>query len=257
MTTTTITTTVAVQSIPSIGHREAMTLAECETRRFLEVVRQLAPADGLRPTDCQLWDVKDLVCHVLGAMEAYSSVREFVRQMWLATKASRASGRPSIDEMTDRQVREHAHLSPDELALRLRQTAPRSIRGRRSLPGMLRAMPFRPGAPFEGTWTLGFLVDIILNRDTWMHRIDLARATGSELAVTPEHDGRIVADVVADWARMHRMPVDLTLDGPAGGRFVQGAYGEELHLDAVEFCRIVSGRAPHQSSGLLSHQVPF
>ena len=51
--------------------------------------------------------------------------------------------------------------------------------------------------------------------------------------------GRIVGDVVAGWARIHRMPVALTLDGPSGGRFLQGSHGEERRLDAVKFCRVV------------------
>ncbi|MDX1382582.1 MAG: hypothetical protein R3190_03005, partial [Thermoanaerobaculia bacterium] len=45
------------------------------------------------------------------------------------------------------------------------------------------------------------LFDTILTRDTWMHRTDLAEATGRPLELTADHDGRIVADVVAEWAR--------------------------------------------------------
>ena len=37
---------------------------------------------------------------------------------------------------------------------------------------------------------------MILTRDTWMHRVDISRATGRDLVLTAEHDGRIVADVV-------------------------------------------------------------
>jgi hypothetical protein len=75
------------------------------------------------------------------------------------------------------------------------------------------------------------------------------------MVLTPEHDGRLVADVVAEWVRRHGKPVELTLTGPAGGSFVAGESGENLELDAVEFCRILSGRA--QGAGLLSTEVPF
>jgi len=53
----------------------------------------------------------------------------------------------------------------------------------------------------------------------------------------------------------HGQPFTLTLSGAAGDRFTSGIGGPELELDAVEFCRILSGRAP--GSGLLSTRVPF
>ena len=52
-----------------------------------------------------------------------------------------------------------------------------------------------------------------------MHRIDLARATAKPLDLDPDHDGRIVADIVAEWASTHGEPFTLTLGGPAGGQF--------------------------------------
>ncbi len=73
--------------------------------------------------------------------------------------------------------------------------------------------------------------------------------------MTPEHDGRIVADVVVEWAGRHGQPFRLTLTGPAGGRWTSGTGGEELELDAVEFCRITSGRGAGE--GLLGVAVPF
>ena len=75
------------------------------------------------------------------------------------------------------------------------------------------------------------------------------------MVLTTDHDGRIVADVVAEWARVHGRPYRLTLTGPAGGTWSAGAAGEELSLDAIEFCRIISGRA--SGEGLLAHEVPF
>src|SRR6266536_2141047 len=52
-----------------------------------------------------------------------------------------------------------------------------------------------------------------------------------------------------------RMPCRLTLTGPAGGSYVAGEGGETIELDAVEFCRILSGRA--EGAGLMSTEVPF
>lgn len=116
-------------------------------------------------------------------------------------------------------------------------------------------MVFNPGPPYDEDWTRGYLIDVIHTRDPWLHRIDICRATGGELALTPDHDGRIVADVVAEWARRHGQPCTVVLDGPAGGIYTHGEGGPQLHLDAVHFCRTLSGRAP--AEGLLTHQVPF
>jgi hypothetical protein len=88
-----------------------------------------------------------------------------------------------------------------------------------------------------------------------MHRVDASRATGRDLVLSAEHDGRIVADVVAEWARRHGQPFTLTLTGPAGGTFRSGDGGEVLELDAVEFCRTLAGRV--EGTGLLATIVPF
>jgi hypothetical protein len=93
-----------------------------------------------------------------------------------------------------------------------------------------------------------------------MHRLDLARATRRDPVLTADHDGVLVADVVAEWARRHGRPYRLKLTGPAGGRWSSSAGGEEIVMGAADFCRILSGRRGpdgSQSSGLLATQVPF
>ena len=92
-------------------------------------------------------------------------------------------------------------------------------------------------------------------RDVWMHRVDIARATGQTMVLTAEHDGRLVADLVAEWAETHGEPFTLELDGTAGGTYVAGADGEHVQIDAIEFCRVVSGRAT--GTGVLAHPLPL
>jgi hypothetical protein len=104
-------------------------------------------------------------------------------------------------------------------------------------------------------WTLGFLVDVILTRDPWMHRVDLCRAVGAVPLLTPDHDGVLVDDVVREWAGRHGQPCRVVLGGAAGGSWRFGEGGPLVELDAVELCRVVSGR--EEASGLLSQQVPF
>ena len=103
--------------------------------------------------------------------------------------------------------------------------------------------------------SVGYLMDRIYTRDAWMHRIDIAFATRRTLDLTADHDGRLVADVVDEWANAHGRPYDLTSTGPAGGRWSSGAGGATMTLDAVAFCRVLSGRAA--GDGLLAQQVPF
>ena len=73
--------------------------------------------------------------------------------------------------------------------------------------------------------------------------------------LTADHDGRIVADVVAEWAKRHHQPFTLELTGEAGGNFKAGVGGNHIVIDAVEFCSVLAGRA--EANGLLSTVVPF
>jgi hypothetical protein len=92
-------------------------------------------------------------------------------------------------------------------------------------------------------------------RDVWMHRADLARATGRPMELTPEHDGRLVADIVREWAELYGLAFSLDLEGPAGGAFSAGTGGEALRIDAVDFVRVLSGRG--EVTGLLAHSFPL
>ncbi|MFF4778918.1 maleylpyruvate isomerase family mycothiol-dependent enzyme [Microtetraspora fusca] len=243
-----------IESVPLLDRTQAASLAAAENERFVDLVRSLDTGDWTRQTDCPAWDVRAMVAHVLGAMESIVSPRELVHQLRAGGRA--AGGRPLVDGMTEVQVAERAHLSTSLLVERLVATAPRAARARRRLPAPLRRLPFKSDvAGVTETWPLGYLYDVIYTRDTWMHRVDIARATGRPLVLTPDHDGRIVADVAAEWARRHGRPFRLHLHGPAGGLFIGDGDGEEITLDAVEFCRILSGRG--EGTGLLTQPVPF
>lgn len=88
-----------------------------------------------------------------------------------------------------------------------------------------------------------------------MHRVDITRATGRDMVLTPEPDGRIVEDCVLDWAKKHRRPFSLVLGGPAGGRFEAGSGGLLIEIDAVEFARALSGRSVRNE--ILATRVVF
>jgi len=97
-----------------------------------------------------------------------------------------------------------------------------------------------------------------LTRDPWMHRLDIAAATGTEPHLTAGHDGVIVADVVAEWADRHGKDFELTLTGPAGGPWQAGANGPSWTLDAVDFCRAIARRPARITlDELLNTEVPY
>lgn len=245
----------SVESIAPIGHGEAMDLAAAEYARFLDVVRTLTPEEwATRVDDCPLWDVQALLAHLLGNTEATATMREAIRQQVATKRRAKRTGEAEIDAMTAVQVEARAGLSPEQLLSRLAEAAPRSVRFRRRIPAVVRSARVTFPPPL-GKKPVGYLLDIIYTRDTWMHRVDVSRALGREMVLSQQHDGRLIADVVADWARNHGRPFDLTLTGPAGGRWMQGSGGEVIELDAVEFCRIVSGRSTGE--GLLQTDVVF
>ena len=88
-----------------------------------------------------------------------------------------------------------------------------------------------------------------------MHRVAVSRATGEPTVVTADRERRIVADVAPDCAGRHGSAFTLRLSGPAGGTYASGHGGQQIDLDAIEYCRIVSGRAP--GDGLLQTRVMF
>ena len=250
------TTAQPVERIPTINHREGMELAATEYDRFVAAIAALSPDEWRKQTANELWDVKAMVGHVLGMMKMNARVREMIRQQAAAGKEAKRSGGSSLDALTALQVRDHVDVPPADVVRQVRETAPKALKGRSRIPAPMRALvPIDPGMPGEPKWKLGYLVDVILTRDTWMHRSDVAEATGRPMMLTADHDGRLIADVVREWAARHGQPFTLVLTGPAGGTHTQGNNGERIELDAVEFCRILSGRG--SGDGLLKTEVPF
>lgn len=237
-----------------LRHADAMVLAETEFARMVAQLRSLSTEDWRKPTACELWDVRAMASHVLGMAEAQASVRQFAHDFRAARH--RVSGK-MIDAMTATQVVERAAMTPNAIVDSLAATAPKAVKARRRTPALLRrVVRMKQDPPFETEkWQFGYLVDTIFTRDTWMHRLDISRATGAPMALTPTHDGLLVADVVTEWGRRHGQAFSLTLTGPAGGRWQVGEVDEQLELDAVDFCLAVGGRQP--GTGLLNTEVPF
>ncbi len=256
MSTTSAAPAAARRPAPGLDRAARLDHAERAYAGFAETVDRVRDDQWALPTDCADWTVRDLVGHVLGAMRSAASVRELVSQQREIKARAARTGEPEVDAMTAVQVRRAASASPAEVAAEVRRLVGPATRGRRRTPGLARRLvrlPVQmPG--IDETWTLGYLNDVVLTRDAWMHRIDLARAIGAPVTLTADHDGVVVADVVAEWAERHGADHDLRLTGPAGLHATRGS-AERIEMDAVEFCRAVSGREP--AEGLLATMVPF
>lgn len=246
---------------PALSRPVAMRLAATEYDRCAEAFRFLSPAQWAAPTDCPAWDVRQMAAHMLGMAEMAASLRENLRQQRKAAKVVAARGCLYIDALTQLQVDERAGWTPERITERYAARARKATAGRRRTPGFVRSRTMPQAQEMNGVtepWTLGYLIDVILTRDPWMHRMDIAAATGTPPRLTADHDGVIVADVVAEWAGRHGKDFELTLTGPAGGTWRSGVNGPSWTLDAVDFCRAISRRpASLTLDDLMNTEVPY
>lgn len=251
--------TISATTIERLTHHEAMRRQAHELECTIALLRSLDDAAWTAATDCPAWDVRAMYLHVLGACEAGASIRENAHQLRQARAYRKHHGGPLEAALSAVQVRERAHLRPAQIVGRLAAIAPKTVRGRTRTPALVRDHArLAVDGPVYETWKLGYLIDTIYLRDLWMHRVDAARAVSRPLEPSADHDGRIVADVVAEWARRHGKPFELELTGPAGSRYVHNPElpeSERISLEAVEFCRTLAGRRP--ATGLLATIVPF
>lgn len=242
-----------VSSIKPIKRGEGALLSRVEYQRLASVLLSLSEEEWAAPVpDCPGWDVKALASHVLGGLECVRKPKEFVRQYLAGIRLAKSLDLPGpVDGLNEVQVRKYALLSGPEIAGRIAGLIEPALRHRMRTPLLLR----------YGIWTkldvrgrtpVAWVLDVVYTRDTFLHRLDLARALGREAEVD-EVEGRVIADMVREWAARHGEPVTLRLTGPAGGTYVCGTDGRELECDAVEWARAVSGRA--LAVGLLATSV--
>ena len=227
-------------TIKPIDRDEMVELATEEYQRLFDLLRGLEAADWERQTVCDDWTVHLMVAHLFGAAESNASFLESMRQLRSGRKLAKQLGVEDIDGINAVQVDARKHLASTELMEQLEAVAPRAIAGREKSPGLARRMSIPSGVGYK--MTMGHLVDRVYTRDQWMHRIDISAATDRDLVLTKEHDGRIVEDVVVEWASRHGEPFELVLDGPAGGTYRAGTDGVRIEMDAVEFCLVLAGR---------------
>ena len=238
-----------------IKRPEARVLAEQEFVHFADLVASLTPDEWTTATDCTGWDVRKIVLHVLGSGEAQASLPTFVHQLRRGVPLNKEIDSDHwVDGMNELQIRERDHLSIEEIVEQVRAVGPKAVKGRWRTPPPARYFPIPFGPPIGWT-SLKYLLDVGFTRDVWAHRIDIHTAIGRPMHLTAEHDGRLVADIVFEWADIHGQPFELVLEGIAGGNFTRGADGERVEIDALDFIRTLSGRLT--GTGVLSNPLPL
>jgi uncharacterized protein (TIGR03083 family) len=228
--------------LPQADRDQAALTGQAEGRAALALLRQLGDGDWQRPTDCTEWDVRTLVSHLVAQCEDGLRLSTMLRRELAGRR--RYPGKAGVDAHMAVQVDDHRSEPGPGLVEAFGLLWPRAVQARRRRPGALRRIKVSSGVPGMPRFSIGYLLDVIYNRDLWMHRLDLARATGQPFTVG-DHDRQIVEQVVRDLALdWSAAPIALELTGPAGGSWLIGT-GEPtafIRADAVPCMRSLAGR---------------
>ncbi len=244
-----------VTEFTRINRKEARVLATAEFEKFAALAASLSPQEWTTETDCVGWDVRKMVQHVLGSADAQASPLVFLHQLRRGLALNKEIGSHHwVDGLNELQVRERADLTDAEVVAQLQAVGAKAVKVRFGTPLPMRYIPIPFGEPI-GWKPVNYLLEVGFTRDIWAHRIDIHAVIGRPMELTPAHDGRLVADIVGEWAEVHEEPFELHLTGPAGGTFSQGADGEHVEMDALDFIRTLSGRLP--GTGVMRHRLPL
>ncbi|MDO9087312.1 MAG: maleylpyruvate isomerase family mycothiol-dependent enzyme [Anaerolineaceae bacterium] len=251
------TNQTSIQTIPNalniayVTADEAFRLLETEFHRFRQLLDKLNDNDWHKPTACTTWSVKDILAHQAGGYASGTGYREMIRQYTSKPKP----GQLPEDAINDLQVNERKHNSPAELIKELHSVGHIAIRkwAYRFHIAKIATDLIKVPHPISGKMSIRYLMWIIHSRDTWMHRLDICRATGNLFEQSAEHDGRIAALVMLDVARQLSNKLDgkaitIELKGIAGGIWKAGNGNEvaRLRMDVLDFNIFVSGRYSYE-----------
>jgi len=247
--------TKSTPGVTRITRREARVLAAAEFEKFAHLVASLTPEEWATDTDCVGWDVRKMVVHVLGSADAQVSPLVFLHQLRRGLPLNKQiDSHHWVDGLNELQIRERSELTDAEVVAQLQAVGPKAVKGRFGTPWPMRYTPIPFGEPI-GWKPVNYLLEVGFTRDVWAHRIDIHAVIGRPMELDPAHDGRLVADIVAEWALIHGEPFELVLTGAAGGMFSQGSGGEHVEMDALNFIRTLAGRLP--GKGVMRHPLPL
>src|SRR5664279_5983574 len=166
----------------------AMPLAVTEYDRVVTRFKDFTVEQWAMSTDCPGWNVRAMAGHMLGMAQMVATLPELIRQQATSQRSAKKNGGVSIDSLTALQVAKNANLTAGELVENMRRVALRAVRGRRRVPAIIlnRRMPEEQGVGGQlELWTFGYLFDVILTRDPFMHRSTLPRPPAFRCAQQP------------------------------------------------------------------------
>jgi len=241
------TAAMSARQIAPITPDRVAEVATAELAASLELLTSLDDSDWGAPTDCAGWTVHQLTAHLAGQYQGLAKPGVYLRRHRRAHRRYPALSR--LDADNRQQIDDLGGHSGPELAAILARIGPQAIRARRRVPALVRRVHVGRMYPEEplADDRLGYMLDVLGLRDLWMHRVDIARATGRPLRLGA-HDRIITAQVIADLAPAWKGPPTLLeLSGQAGGRWTLGSHppAATVQADAVDYLRALSGRNDH------------
>lgn len=227
-------------TIPRPDRAEVARVGTAEMAAFDTLLGELAPDEWLRPT-ASGWTVHEMVAHVIG--QQAESARPWTITGKLRQARRRFPEMSSLDAHNALQIAEFGPLPSAELQGRLVTLGAKAVRSRRRTPSLIRrqsTLRYFPEEPLVEP-NLGYVIDVLSNRDTWMHRVEIARATGRAFTAGG-HDHEVVAQIVRDLAAGWAGP-SITLNLGAG-RWILGDGDPVANVRAemLDYLWLLSGR---------------
>lgn len=243
-------TECTARRLPRVSRRRSFEHRAAELDAWLPLIRSLGTADWHRPTVCTEWDVADIVGHLIG--QAEDVIRPWSFPLVQLRARRRYPRVPWLDAHMLVQADKHRGTPPDPLVARFERRWSQATRTISRLPGPVRGVKFNideiPDPQFRRV-PLGYVHDVLLARDLWMHRDDVCQALGRPFDAGPQATeliGQVLLDLELGgfWTGP---PVLLELTGPGGGhyRLGTGAAVGTARVDAVGYMRTLSGRDNH------------
>ncbi len=236
-------------NVPYITADEAHILLCTELERIVALAKTLEGDDWSKPTACTAWNVRDMLAHQAGSYASGTGYKEMIHQYLSLPKARQLPE----DAINETQLFDRKGKSPADLIAELESVGPVAAQKWAYQFKLMKlvTIPHRTA----GSLNIGHLMMVVHSRDTWMHRLDICRATERKFEQTAEHDGRIAALVMLDVAKcllkiMDKHSIVFDLAGTAGGRWKIGndEASATINMDVLDFNIYASGRSTYEQA---------
>ncbi|MEU4604390.1 maleylpyruvate isomerase family mycothiol-dependent enzyme [Kribbella sp. NPDC023972] len=240
-------TAVLAGEIGRAGRERCRAHRDAEIQAWHDLLASLEGSEWHRRTVCDEWDVADIAGHLIGQAEDVIKPWSFPRRFRKARRVY--PDKPRFDAHMMVQADEHRGTPPAELRALFDRVWAKATRRISRNPELIRRVTMEvEGLPMA----LGYIWDILLARDLWMHRDDVCQAVGRPFDAGPYAE-EIIAQVVYDvdtlpfWGE--RPAVVLELTGQGGGTYRLGRDEPvgRAAVDAVSYMRTLSGRDDNPS----------